>query len=465
MLPTYFPSVDLERALARSEGKTLEFKRDLSSPGPIVKTVVAFANTAGGDVVIGVDDVTHDVVGIRDALREEERLANLITDRIAPAVLPDIEVIAWRSTNVLVARIADSSLRPHHVKSEGPEKGVYVRVGSTSRRAGPELIGELSRYARGRTFDEEPYPEAKSEDIDFRVASELFRGVRDLRVGDLKTLRVFTSYQGSDVPTIGGLLLFGKNRLEHFPDAWVRVGHFSGTDRTTILDSKDISDYLAVAAQEAIAQVTRITATSLEIVSARHVPRPEYPPVAVREAIINAIVHADYAERGRPITVSIFSDRIEVENPGLLPFGLTLEDVWAGTSKLRNRVIGRIFKDLRLIEQWGSGIQRMTNACRDAGLADPVLEERAGSFRVTIYSGLARAPRIDRLDAAILDTLRSRTAEGGSTTSELAKVLGLSDRSTRTRLLKLADRGFIVRVGSSRNDPRARWILTGLTGP
>jgi ATP-dependent DNA helicase RecG len=421
-----------------------------------VKTIVAFANTAGGSLVIGVDDGTHDVVGVRDPLGDEERLANLIADRIAPAILPDIEIVAWRSANVLLTRIADSPLRPHYVKSEGAERGVYVRVGSTSRRASPELIKELSRYAQGRSFDEEPYPELKSEDIDFRAASESF-----VRRGDLTTLRITTSYQGTVVPTVGGLLLFGKNRLEYFPDAWIRVGLFGGRDRTRILDSKEITSHLPAAVEEAIAQVARMTATSLEVRGARHTPRSTYPPTAVREAVINAVVHADYAERGAPISVSFFSDRIEVENPGLLPFGLTLEDIQGGTSKLRNRVIGRVFKDLRLIEQWGSGIQRMTNACREAGLADPRLEERAAGFRVTIYSELARVPQVDSIDAAILDALRARTATGGAATSEIAHTIGRSDRSTRTRLLKLADRGLVVRLASSRNDPKARWLLAG----
>src|SRR5256885_3973776 len=110
------------------------------------------------------------------------------------------------------------------------------------------------------------------------------------------------------------------------------------------------------------------------------------PPVAVREAIINAVVHADYSQRGAPIRISIFDDRLEVENPGLLPFGVTVEDLPRGISKLRNRVIGRVFHALGLIEQWGSGIQRMTAACRDAGLAAPVFEEIGTRFRVTIHT-------------------------------------------------------------------------------
>lgn len=114
--------------MARHKGKTLEFKHDLSSPRPIVKTVVAFANTARGDLVIGVDDGSHVVVGVRDPLSDVERLANLIADRIEPPILPDIEIVPWRTVNVLFAHIADSPLRPHRIKSEGA-RGVYVRGG------------------------------------------------------------------------------------------------------------------------------------------------------------------------------------------------------------------------------------------------------------------------------------------------------------------------------------------------
>jgi ATP-dependent DNA helicase RecG len=371
--------------------------------------------------------------------------------------LPDIEIVAWRSANVLVARIADSPLRPYFVRSEGAEKGVYIRVGSTSRRAGPELIRELTRYAGGRSFDEEPGPEMKSEEIDFRAAAESFEPVRRLTRADLRTLRILTTYQGSSVPTIGGLLLFGKRRLESFPDAWIRVGLFGGRDRTRILDSKEITSYLPVAAEEAIAQVARMTSTSLEIQGARHVARPSYPTAAVREAVINAVVHADYSERGTPISISLFSDRIEIENPGLLPFGLTLGDILEGSSKLRNRVIGRVFKELRLIEQWGSGIQRMIDACREAGLADPEFEERAAGFRVTIRSA-STEPRLDPMDSSVLEILLARAEAGGASTSEVALAIGRSDRSTRTRLLRLADRGLVVRLGSSRTDPKARWV-------
>jgi hypothetical protein len=113
----------------------------------------------------------------------------------------------------------------------------------------------------------------------------------------------------------------------------------------------------------------------------------------------------DYAQRGAPIRLSIFDDRLEVENPGLLPFGLTIEDLPHGVPKLRNRVIGRVFHALGLIEQWGSGILRMTAACRAAGLGSPIFEELATRFRVTIPTILVGPPVVDETDRAILESL------------------------------------------------------------
>ena len=449
--------MDVDHLLRRTEGKTLEFKRDLSSPGGVIKDIVAFANTSGGTVVVGVDDRTRDVVGVPSPLDEEERLANLISDRIQPQILPDIEVVPWRSSNVVIARISASSVRPHWVKSIGAEAGVFIRVGSTSRQADPEMIAELRRYVSNRSFDEEPVPELDSEAIDFRVASESFADIRRLRRPELATLRLVTDYQGKNVPTVGGVLLFGVDRLSRYPDAWIRVGLFAGSDRTRILDDKEIRSSLPQATEEALTQVERMTASSIEIEGARSVRRPAFPPAATREAIINAVVHADYSQRGRPITVSLFTDRIEIENPGLLQFGLTVEEIRGGASKLRNRVIGRVFKELRLIEQWGSGIQRMTSACKDAGLAPPTLEERGTSFRVTIAAERVAAQRLDDRDANIVEILR-RSPEGMST-SQIAAAVGRSDRSTRTRLLRLAGTGILARAGSGRNDPKARWLL------
>ncbi len=214
-------------------------------------------------------------------------------------------------------------------------------------------------------------PALNSEAINFRAASEFFKPIRRLERGDLLTLKLATHYQGRIVPTIGGVLLFGVDRLNHYPDAWIQAGRFAGNDRRRILDSTEIRSYLPEAAGETVFFLQKHMTREAVIGSVKRADRWTYPVVAVREAIMNAVVHADYSQRGAPIRIALFDDRLEIENPGLLPFGLTIEDIQRGISKLRNRTLGRVFQELRLVEQWGSGIQRMTAACLDRGLDAP----------------------------------------------------------------------------------------------
>jgi ATP-dependent DNA helicase RecG len=243
----------------------------------MVKTVVSFSNTAGGVLLIGVEDGTRHVRGVADPLALEERLANLISDRIRPSVLPDLEVLPWRSTHVLAVQVHPSPVRPHHVKDLGPDQGVFVRIGSTNRRADTAMIEELRRYARNQSFDEEPMPELSSEAIDFRATSELFAQVRPLRKQDLRTLRITADHQGREVPTVGGVILFGKDRTTHFPDAWIQVGRFQGSDRRRILDTDEIRSYPPAAIEEAISFVRRNTAREIVIEGARRADRWTYP--------------------------------------------------------------------------------------------------------------------------------------------------------------------------------------------
>lgn len=447
--------MDARALLQQMEGKTLEFKRDLSSPENFLRTIVGFANTSGGIVVVGVEDRTRRVVGVRDPLAEEERVTNLVSDNVLPVLVPDIEILPWRNSQLMAVRVYPSAGRPHHLRRLGPDAGVFVRVGSTNRRADPVLIEEMRRHARSETFDEQPMPALDSESIDFRAASESFAESRTLRRADLLTLRIMTRHQGRTVPTVGGTLLFGKERERHFPDAWLQAGRFLGSDRRRILDTAEIRHHLVPAINEALRFVQRHTAREAVITGTRRVDRWTFPPAALREAIINSVVHADYAQHGAPIRISVFDDRLEVENPGLLPFGLTVEEIKGGISKLRNRVIGRVFHELGLIEQWGSGIQRMTAACEEAGLPEPVLEEVGTHFRVTLKATRVKPPHADKVDQAILAALQ--TADGLST-GEVAKRIHRSVRATRSRLASLVGRGLVVEVGTGPHDPRRRYF-------
>jgi DNA-binding transcriptional ArsR family regulator len=183
------------------------------------------------------------------------------------------------------------------------------------------------------------------------------------------------------------------------------------------------------------------------------------PSAALREAVINAVVHADYAQAGAPIRISVFDDRLEVENPGVLLPGLTFDDIRSGVSKLRNRVIGRVFRELGLIEQWGSGIQRMAEACRAAGLPEPSFTELALRFRCTIWTIPAARPLVDERDAAILDQLGTAS---GLAASALAARLGVGVRSVQARLARLRELGLVGSAATGPRDPRRRWFRSSV---
>lgn len=443
--------------LKNPESKTLEFKRDLSSPEGILRVLIAFANTSGGTLIIGVEDGDHVVKGIKEPLDMEERLANIISDSIQPKMIPNIEIIPWRKTYLISIEVYPSPYRPHYLKALGLEKGTYVRIGSTNRLADSTLIAELQRSSRGESFDMQPIPDANSEVIDFRVASELFAEYRKLKKADLETLQLVVRYQGKIVPTVGGMLLFGKEREKYFPDAWIHVGRFAGKTKTNIIDTERLRDSPIIAIYKAIEFVKKHSIQSFEISDVTRSEKWNIPQVAVREAIINAVVHSDYSQRGSSIRVAIFDDRVEIENPGLIPFNLTVDDLYQGVSKLRNPVIGRIFNELRLIEQWGSGIRRMIESCESAGLQKPLLEEIGTHFRVTIFSEKKYEVKLSDTDSKILSVLEGKD---GLSTQEIANKIMLSPRSTRSRLISLIERGLVVEVGTSSRDPRKKYFLT-----
>jgi predicted HTH transcriptional regulator len=208
------------------------------------------------------------------------------------------------------------------------------------------------------------------------------------------------------------------------------------------------------ALEEALAFVKRNTRQGLAVRGLQHSETCDYPPVALREAVINALVHADYAQRGLPLRLALYEDRIEVENPGGLPPGLTFEDIRRGFSKLRNRVVGRVFHELKLIEQWGSGIRRMTTACVQAGLAEPDFEEIGTGFRVTFRRERVAPPQLDEVNAAVEEFVQRRP---GVSTREIAGHIGLTTRATRGRLKQLAALGLVIPIGTGPSDPRRRF--------
>jgi ATP-dependent DNA helicase RecG len=449
----------IDLLLKRHEDKTLEFKRDLSSPDRVIATLVAFANSAGGVVVLGVADGTRAVVGVGDPTAVEERLSNLVADRIAPSLLVEVSVVPWRGRYVVMAEVFPSARRPHHVRQLGQEGGTYVRIGSSNRLADESLRAELAR-GMSPTFDETALPDAKVHELDEVYAASVLRRDAPLTVQQMMSLHAIERSGKATHPTVGGYLLFRKDLEPHrMPDAWVQCGRFSGTDRSTIADSRRIDGRLVELVDRTMEYLDRAL-DSARVISGRStahdIVRP-VPIVALREAVVNAVVHADYRQQGGPIRIAVYGDRIEIESPGLLLPGLTVDDLFDGVSRLRNRMIGRVFAERGYIEQWGSGVRRMTTLCAEAGLPRPSIEERPGRVRVTFRMDntgeVQLKPREHQALAAIDSTY-------GTSANELATRLGVTDRTARTLLAAMLSKGVVLVVGSSPNDPNRRFYRT-----
>ena len=231
------------------ESKTLGLKRDLSSPDGPLRTIVAFANSAGGRLVVGVaDDGT--VVGVDDPLAEEERVASLIDDRVSPQLVPAIDLMTLGDKTVLVVDVPLSTRRPHYITRQGPEAGVYVRLGSTTRQADPALVAELERNARGVAFEDLPALHAALDDLDLEVLSEL-RG-RTTSVADLLALALAVKQGDQIVPTNAGILVACPDPTHFLTSAWVQCGRLRGPHGTDIFDQTEIHGPMPLAVDRAV---------------------------------------------------------------------------------------------------------------------------------------------------------------------------------------------------------------------
>ena len=166
-------------------------------------------------------------------------------------------------------------------------------------------------------------------------------------------------------------------------------------------------------------------------------------------------MHTDYAIKGSSIIVAIFDDRREITNPGSLPYGLSLDEAIAGSSRARNRVIIRTFHLLDLVEQWGSGLQKIIHSCLQHGLKNPIFEEMSSQFRVTIYAAKIRDIKIEKWQVVFFERLN---VTGDLSARDAATLWNIDVRSARRRLKKLIDAGLVTKIGTSKNDPYGKYI-------
>jgi predicted HTH transcriptional regulator len=446
----------LEQLLARDEGKTLEFKENSKPIQGIVQTAIAFANTAGGIILLGIKDGTKEVVGLDNILEDELKIANAIAASVSPLLIPSFQFSTWRHRDILIITIPHS-FGPYFLSSKGEEEGTFIRLGSTNRLADMRILAEIKRFKERIAFDQLPDCKHSLEDLDFELAKRLFDHTgKAFSKGTAKSFELLTEHQSKLYPSKGGLLLFGKNREDLFPDPLIRLARFEGINKTRVLDHLDLRSPLSVALDEILTFIRRNTSLGAVIKDIRRQDIPEYSPLVIREAVLNALAHADYSAMESPIHIAIFDNRLEITNPGSMPLGMSLEIALSGVSQLRNRVLGRVFRELRLTDQWGSGLNRMIDACLQNHIKPPKFEELGQFFRVTLYPRSTLPSPSVHWHILIMEYLGRHE----SITAKIAQELWeISRRTATNRLKSMCEQGILVEISTGPRDPYKTFIL------
>lgn len=412
------------------------------------------------------DDEAREVVGVDEdeIFALEERISNVIHDSIEPLISPQVTTQRVGDRLALVVTVFPGNLKPYYLKSKGPERGVFVHIGSSNRQADRPTIQELWRQRLNISFDATPHYDVSPEVINREYVQqyvEIRRQVRDIPsspVDDhlLERLRILVREGGQLYPSVGGLLLFSERIGEYFPHARIKCARFVGSQVGEYLDQKEIALPLPRQIEAAIKFFKANVRRGAKIQNLYRQEQYEYPDVAVREALVNAVCRRDYNIGGSDIKFAVFEDRLEVTSPGALPLGITLEELGTGVSEIRNRVVARIFRDMGLIEEWGWGIARIREAMQLRGLRPPEFRETGNFFKVTLYNRPAvvstSSPALDEDEEKLIRLARER---GRIRTRDAVPVIGKSDRTVQKKLKALTIRGMLEWHGSSPTDPRS----------
>jgi ATP-dependent DNA helicase RecG len=376
--------------IAGGEDSFVEFKADVSQRSDFAGEIIAFANTEGGKILVGVDD-DGQVVGMSDPAATEQTLINLCRHNCVPPIDPLLEKVEVNGKTILVLHVPRRPGRPY----ENDSGQCFLRVGSSRRLATPEERARLLQRAGMVHFEETPVSGTGIEDLDMDAFGEYYRLVFEAPLEEaeiplpkmLENMRLLVEdLQGLKRLSVAGLLLFGKrpqDRLYHSRLSAVRfVGKQAGED---IADRQEILGRLPQLIGQAEAFLARNTRLAAHIQGFQREDFPEYPREALREAVVSAIAHRDYSLTGSQIRIFIFDDRIEVYSPGRLPNTVTLENIRTHYSVSRNPLIARVLFNLRYMSALGTGIPRIIRLMKEGTGREPDFEVQGEQFSVRLW--------------------------------------------------------------------------------
>ncbi len=457
--------LNFQNILKQPEGRKLEFKETLPSSADLAKTIVAFANDAGGEMYIGIKDNPRQVTGINEEelISIEEKISNLIHDTCEPIILPEISFLTYENKHIIKVQIFKGSNPPYHLKSKSISESTYIRVGSSNRQATPEIISELERQKRNTSFDSELVYGKTIDDININAFKEFFieKTGEKLTPQVLQKLELFQTEHGKKLPTHAIILLSDDElRKQLFPYAKIECARFKGSTPGNFIDQKSIDVNIALQPEQAYQFILRhISEGSADYTGVYRNDRWEYPVIAIREVLRNAVIHRDYSLTGKDIKIAVFDDKIEITSPGKLLPSVDFNDMEAGQSDIRNKVLAPVFKRLGIIEQWGNGLKLIADELRKYPEIGLEWKEPGIAFRVTftklnatsketetVFSD-ASEKKSEKKSEKILELIKANNV---ITIKELSDNVGISKRSIERNLKKLQDDNKLRRVGADK---------------
>ena len=417
------------------ETENIEFKAQFTED--IYKEVIAFANTNGGIVYVGIDN-NGNAVGLTDVDQEYTRITNGIRD----AIMPDVtRFVRFTIQENKVARImvSEGSNKPYYLKGKGLKpSGVYVRQGASSVPASSEQIRRMIKESDGDTFEE---MRSMEQELSFKAAANAFKKY-GVPFGKEKYRALGITQKNDKLFT--NLALIISDQCAHT----TKVAVFGDDSNTTFKDSKEFGGSVFTQLGDTFNYLMLCNRTEATFKGLGRIEKQDYPEEALREALLNALVHRDYSFSGS-IIINVNDERMEFISIGGLLSGLSTDDIRIGISQPRNKNLAEMFHRLRLIESYGTGIRRIYKLYENYPV-QPVIEATTNAFKIVLpnMNATASAPRqASPVTAQMQKVLNYISEHGQITDEEVQSLLGIKKTRAFNLLKKMREIGLVQMIG------------------
>ncbi|MDH6456398.1 ATP-dependent DNA helicase RecG [Fusobacterium sp. PH5-7] len=425
------------------ESLHVELKEILTSE--LKKEVVAFANTCDGTIYIGIND-RGEIVGVENSDDIMERAGASIRNSIKPdiSMYVTLNLKKIENKNVIVIKVQRGASRPYYIAEKGLKpSGVYIRQGTSSVPASEDYIRQMIKETDGDSFEK---LRSLNQNLTFNYADMIFEKA-DINFSDIqkKTLGII----GEDnLYTNLGLLL--SDQCLHT----LKIAVFEGKEKSIFKDRKEFKGSLIKQVTEGFEYIELLNKTKATFEGLIRKDERDYPVEAIREALLNAVVHREYSF-GASTLINIYEDRMEFVSLGGIVSGLSLEAIMLGVSQSRNEKLANVFYRLHLIEAYGTGIQKIILNYEKYKIK-PIIKTEVGVFQV-VLPNIHYQENIDEKESQVFDlsntqkTILKLLKQEEKTRKEIEGYIGLSQTRVITLLKELIELGIIEKIGRGKN--------------